>query len=90
MVAALWDGLPVVCTPVANEGLDLVDGVEAAVAADARAFADRLVALWRDPATCAAMAEAGQAVVRRRFTREAAATAIWSMIAAGRRRETLT
>ncbi len=89
MVEALWRGLPIVCTTIANEGLDLVDGEEAIVADDAREFARRLVALWRDAAACAAMAAAGQAVVRKRFTRDAASSLMTGLAAAGRRPATM-
>ena len=90
VVAALWDGLPVVCTTVANEGLGLVDGTEAAVADTAAEFASRIVALWRDPAAAAALARGGQEVVRRRFTIDAAAAAMSRIVAAGRRRPAVT
>ena len=53
-------GRPVVTTPVGAEGLDLRDGVDAAIAPDLAAFDARLAAYLRDPAAAEGMAAAGR------------------------------
>ncbi len=65
IVASLAAGVPVVTTPIGNEGIGLRDGVEVLIGEDAPAIAARIVALWRDPARCAAIAQAGRAVLER-------------------------
>ena len=59
VVAALWSGLPVVSTQVGVDGLGLRDGVDCLIADTAEGLAAAIVALWRDPARCAALAQAG-------------------------------
>ena len=76
IVASLQEGVPVVTTAVGNEGLGLVHGAEVWVAETAADLAAGIVALYRDPARCAAMAAAGQAVLRRRFSADAARAAL--------------
>ena len=63
VLEALALGRPVLTTPVGAEGLDLKDGVEAAIAPDLASFDARLKALLREPARAEAMAAAGRAWV---------------------------
>jgi glycosyltransferase involved in cell wall biosynthesis len=60
ILEALALGRPVVTTSVGAEGLDLVDGVHAAVASDLDQLPDRVAALLRDPERRARMGEAGR------------------------------
>ncbi len=80
IVASLQEGVPVVTTPVGNEGLGLVHGAEAWIAETAADFAEGIVALYRNPARCAAMATAAQAVLRRRFSEDAARSALMGVL----------
>lgn len=61
---ALMYRLPVVTTPVGAEGFALRHGENALVAQDAAAFADAIVALYRDPDLWAALAAGAQDVLR--------------------------
>jgi GT2 family glycosyltransferase len=80
IVASLQEGVPVVTTAVGNEGLGLVHGTEAWVAETAADLAAGIVALYRDPARCAAMAQAAQALLRRRFSEDAAWAALMGVL----------
>ena len=72
IIASLQAGVPVVTTTVGNEGLALRDGIEALVGDTQEALAAAALALLRDPALCARLAEAGAAVLRCRFGEDAA------------------
>ncbi len=65
LLEALAMGRPVVTTPVGAEGLDLRDGVNAAVANDLAGFDEAVAAALREPARTEAMAGAGRAWVVR-------------------------
>ncbi len=80
IVASLQEGVPVVTTAVGNEGLNLTHGAEAWVAETAAGLAAGIIALYRDAARCAAMAAAGQAVLRRRFSEDAARAALMGVL----------
>ena len=80
IVASLQAGVPVVTTSVGNEGLDLSDGHQAMVADTAAALAEDIVALWRDPVRGAALAAAGQAVLRDRYSEDAARRALLAVL----------
>jgi len=80
IVASLQEGVPVITTPVGNEGLGLVHGTEAWVAETAPALAAGIIALYQDPARCAAMAQAAQRVLRRGFSEDAARAALMDVL----------
>ena len=80
IVASLQEGVPVVTTAVGNEGLGLVHGAEAWIAETAADLAAGIVALYRDPACCVAMTTAAQAVLRRRFSEDAARSALMGVL----------
>ncbi len=82
IVASLQAGVPVVTTPVGNEGLDLIPGREALVADDAPALAAAILELWRDPALQDRLARAGQAALSGRYSEAAARRAVCSVLAA--------
>ena len=63
LLEALAMGRPVVTTPVGAEGLDLRDGVNAAVANDLAGFDEAVAAALREPAHAEVMAGAGRAWV---------------------------
>ena len=72
IVASLAAGLPVVTTPIGNEGIRLVDGVEALIGDTPDAIAAQLAALLDDDAHCRDLAAAGAAVIARRFSHASA------------------
>ena len=80
IVASLQEGVPVITTPVGNEGLGLAHGKEAWVAENAADLAAGIVELYQDPARCAAMAQAAQAVLRRDFSEDAARAAMMGVL----------
>ncbi|MGH3720964.1 MAG: glycosyltransferase [Pseudonocardiaceae bacterium] len=69
-------GLPTVGTPVAVEGMGLVDGRHVLVAADAAGFADRVVALLDDDALWCTLSAAGAGVITQRFGPDVARAAL--------------
>jgi GT2 family glycosyltransferase/glycosyltransferase involved in cell wall biosynthesis len=73
---AMSRGLPVVATPVAVEGMHLVDGEEGIVANDPDAFADAVARVYRDEALWNRLALGGRQNVRRHFSPEAAAAGL--------------
>ncbi len=80
IIASLQAGVPVVTTSVGNEGLHLRDGIEALVGGTPEALAAGGLALLRDPALCARLAEAGAAVLRRRFGEDVARRALMQVL----------
>ena len=63
LLEAFAAGIPVVSTRVGAEGLAATDGEFCALADDPAGFADRVIALLRDPEKAAAMAERARAEV---------------------------
>ncbi len=73
-------GLPTVCTPVAVEGMGLVDGQEVLVAADATGFADRVVTLLDDDALWNTLSTAGASAITERFGPDVARAALQDVL----------
>ncbi len=73
-------GLPTVCTPVAVEGMRLVDGQHVLVAADAAGFADHVVTLLDDDVLWRAVSEAGASAIVERFGSDVARTALQDVL----------
>ncbi len=69
---AMAHGLPVVATPMAVEGMHLVDGRDVLVGASTETFADAIVRLHDDAALWDTLAAHGLDNVRRHFSLEAA------------------
>ncbi|MGH3773650.1 MAG: glycosyltransferase [Pseudonocardiaceae bacterium] len=69
-------GLPTVCTPVAVEGMELVDGQHVLVAADSASFAERVVALLDDDTLWCTLSAAGVSVIATRFGSDVARAAL--------------
>jgi glycosyltransferase involved in cell wall biosynthesis len=67
VLEALAAGRPLVATPVAAEGIDVVDGRDLVVAAEPEAFARAVADLLADPVRRAAMASSGRAAVVARY-----------------------
>jgi glycosyltransferase involved in cell wall biosynthesis len=67
IIASLEASIPVVTTPVGNEGIGLHDGVEALIGDDAEALARHATTLLRDPVLAEALAARGSQVLRSRF-----------------------
>jgi len=80
IIASLQAGLPVVTTTIGNEGLGLRDGAEALVGDTSEAFAVCVLALFRDPALCARLAEAGTVALRRRFGEDVVRRALMEVL----------
>jgi O-antigen biosynthesis protein len=64
----LANGVPVVLTPLAAEGLHLTNGVEALIAEGAEEFARAVVRLHGDAALWQRLADGGRELLRRRFS----------------------
>ncbi|MGH3777936.1 MAG: glycosyltransferase [Pseudonocardiaceae bacterium] len=73
-------GLPTVCTPVAVEGMRLVDGQHVLVAADAAGFADRVTTLLDDDVLWRTVSEAGVGAVAERFGPDVTRTALQDVL----------
>jgi O-antigen biosynthesis protein len=73
-------GLPTVCTPVAVEGMRLVNGQHVLVAADAAGFADHVVALLNDDGLWCTVSEAGAIAIMERFGSDVARTALQDVL----------
>ena len=80
-VQAAAAGKPVVTTDVAGASDTVIDGETGRVVTvgDARALADALIEILRDPARAAAMGERGRAHVLQRFDHERAVTRVVEM-----------
>ena len=74
IVASLAAGLPVVTTPIGNEGIRLRDGVEVLLGDTADAIAAQIASLLDDDERCRALAEAGLVVIAQRFSYQTART----------------
>jgi glycosyltransferase involved in cell wall biosynthesis len=77
---SLAAGLPTVCTPVAAEGMGLVDGQDVLVAADPAGLAEHVVALLGDDALWCRLSESGTRAVVERFGPELARTALQDVL----------
>jgi GT2 family glycosyltransferase/SAM-dependent methyltransferase len=73
-------GLPTVCTPVAVEGMRLVDGQHVLVAADATEFADRVVTLLGDDVLWCTLSDSGAGAVAERFGPDVARDALQDIL----------
>lgn len=73
-------GLPTVGTPVAVEGMGLVDGRHVLVAADATGFAERVLTLLEDDALWCALSCAGAEVIVERFGSDVARAALQDLL----------
>ncbi len=80
IVASLQAGLPIVTTTLGNEGLGLEAGTQALIGDTAGLLSRHAASLLRDPALCAAMANAGMAMVRQRFGEEGLRRALLSAL----------
>jgi len=71
LVQAMAAGLPVVATPVANEGIQAADGTHLWLREGPRAFADAVIALLRDREARERLGAAARGFVERHWTWEA-------------------
>jgi len=67
LLDALAMGLPVVATSVSNHGIAAIPGEHLELADTPEAFAEKVIALLRDPVRAAALGRAGQAYVQGHF-----------------------
>ena len=77
---SLAHGLPVVATPLAVEGMHLVDGEDVLVAGDAAAFADAVVRLCGDEPLWNELSRRGVAHTERHFSFAAATAALREIV----------
>jgi polysaccharide biosynthesis protein PslH len=68
---ALAAGAPVVTTSFGNEGIGAEPGRELMIADDAKAFADAVVSILKDPGLAARLSEQGQVFVKENFSLDA-------------------
>ncbi|GAB4177244.1 MAG: hypothetical protein Kow0020_13200 [Wenzhouxiangellaceae bacterium] len=76
---AMSQGLPVVATPCAAEGMHVTDGMDILLAESADEFAAQVVRVYRDRALWQRLAEGGRANVARHFSVDAARHALASL-----------
>lgn len=69
---AMSHGLPVVATPMAVEGMNLIDGTHVLVGDTPAAFAAAVLRLYRDPQLWQQLVDGGKANVRQVFSRDVA------------------
>jgi glycosyltransferase involved in cell wall biosynthesis len=72
IVASLQAGVPVVTTPVGNEGIALVPGVEALIGETHDELAAHIIRLYEEPQTLLALAEAAAGAIGGRYSRDRA------------------
>ena len=73
-------GVPCVATPLAAEGMGLVDGVEVVVADGATQFAEKLIALYTDEDLWAIVSKGSLAFARRNYSYETGKARIETLI----------
>lgn len=61
-------GLPVIMTSVGAEGLGISNGEEALIADSAQVFADKVIALYRDPERWEKLVQGGLSLIEKRFS----------------------
>ncbi|MGR9036457.1 MAG: glycosyltransferase, partial [Gammaproteobacteria bacterium] len=76
IIQALQYGVPVVTSPIGIEGTSIQPGCEALVAVDAQGFAEAVISLLHDPDRCASLSAAGIELIGKKFSRNAAKSAI--------------
>ena len=83
IIEALRAGVPVVTTPLGNEGIALESGVEALIGVTPSEIAAYVIHLYEDPDALVALATAGHRVIRERFSRERARADILDALGSG-------
>jgi glycosyltransferase involved in cell wall biosynthesis len=73
-------GLPAVATPVAAEGMNLIDGEHVLIASDARQFAAGVVRLYRDETMWRRLSESGRQHVQLTLGYETVRSSVRSML----------
>ncbi|MBU0673198.1 MAG: glycosyltransferase [Proteobacteria bacterium] len=76
-------GLPVVMTSVGAEGLGVTNDREALIADSAQGFADKVVALYRDPERWEKLSLGGMALIEKRFSPRVVQNALIALIDKG-------
>ncbi len=70
IISSLEAGVPVVTTPIGNEGIGLLDGGEVLLGDTAAELASHVMALLDDDELARSIAAAGTAVLNERFSQE--------------------
>jgi glycosyltransferase involved in cell wall biosynthesis len=81
IVSSLSHGVPCVATPIATEGMGLVDGVSVLVADRTDLFAQKVIAAYRDEALWNRLSAGGLEAVRRNHSFENGLRLIGGMLA---------
>jgi glycosyltransferase involved in cell wall biosynthesis len=68
IVASLQAGVPVVTTPVGNEGIELEPGVEALIGETPEELAAHVIRLYEEPDVLLALAAAAAGVIAGRYS----------------------
>lgn len=77
---AMSHGIPVVATPIAAEGMFLIDGQNALIAADTEAFSDAILRLYSDEALWSHISEQGYHNIREHFSSDAARRSLEALL----------
>jgi len=80
VISSISNGVPVVCTPVAAEGMGVEDGREVAIAADAAGMAEAIIRMLTDDAEWKSLSAAGAAFVDANYSQAAALERVREMI----------
>lgn len=75
-------GIPVVATPIAAEGMFLVDGRNALIAADAEEFSAAVLRLYSDEVLWSRLSEQGYHNIRDHFSSDAARRSLEELLRA--------
>ena len=81
-------GLPAVATPLAAEGMHLVDKEQIMIASSPQEFADRVVAVYRDESLWRRLSDGGRRHVQKHLSYEAVRATVSAMLARTQRSET--
>ncbi|PZS94690.1 hypothetical protein A7X83_04655 [Stenotrophomonas maltophilia] len=77
---AMSHGVPVVATPIAAEGMFLIDGQNALIAADTEAFSNAILRLYSDEALWSHISEQGYHNIREHFSSDAARRSLEALL----------
>jgi GT2 family glycosyltransferase len=80
IISSLEQGVPVVTTPVGNEGIDLKPDAEVLVGETPAEIAAHVVRLFKDTTLLHSLADAGGSIIRARFSEEKARDAFLSAL----------
>jgi glycosyltransferase involved in cell wall biosynthesis len=83
IIASLAAGVPVVTTPIGNEGIGLCHGVDGMIASHPADLAAQIVTLYRDVATLHRLSSEGRRVIKQRWSVDQARIALEAALNGG-------